>query len=158
MSVLDSWNMWDHNESMLCAIQSQLSMRPMYACICKLYVSLNCWLTGSIVCGLFYKQNAFAHPQSLGLHLEVRLQLARGEVPHCRHQVFVIKSHPAADGEMTGLTEQYGEKDSVKVKEYATTPTKCKKKNIAIHWQKAEKKIASWRMYTMQVEKFSKNS
>lgn len=31
-----------------------------------------------------------AHPQSLRLHLEVGLQLARGEVPHCRHWVFVI--------------------------------------------------------------------
>lgn len=48
--------------------------------------------------------NASAYPQSLGLHLEVRLQLARGEVPHCRHRVFVIKSHPGADGETTGLT------------------------------------------------------
>lgn len=60
--------------------------------------------------------NASAHPQSLRLHLEVRLHLARGEVPHCRHRVFVIRSHPGADGETTGLTEQYVEKDSVKEK------------------------------------------
>lgn len=49
--------------------------------------------------------NVSAHPQSLRLHLEVGLQLARGEVPHCRHRVFVIKSHSAADRETTGLTE-----------------------------------------------------
>lgn len=100
----------------------------MKVCYVPYKVSFLWGLTGSIACDLFYKQNAFAHPQSLGLHLEVRLQLARREVPHCRHQVFVIKSHSAADGKMTGLTEQYGEKDSVKVKEYATTPTKCQKK------------------------------
>lgn len=50
--------------------------------------------------------NASAYPQSLGLHLEVGLQLVRGEGPHCRHRVFIIMSHRAADGETTALTEQ----------------------------------------------------
>lgn len=40
-------------------------------------------------------QNANAYPESLGLHLHVRPQLAQGEVPCFRHKVFVIKSHPA---------------------------------------------------------------
>lgn len=49
------------------------------------------------------KQNTFAHPKSLGFHFEERLQLAWGEVPHSRNWVFVIKSHSAADKEMTNL-------------------------------------------------------
>lgn len=56
--------------------------------------------------------SASAHPQSLGLHLEVGLQLVWGEIPHCSHRVLVILSHPAA------LTEQYVEKESVKEKEW----------------------------------------
>lgn len=56
------------------------------------------------------KLNTSAHPQGLGLHLKVGLQLARGEIPHREHRVFVILSHRATDGEMT-------ERDSVKEKE-----------------------------------------
>ncbi len=86
---------------MLCPIQSQLLlwMGRMYACLCEFES-----LIDRAFCVWFGLQtlNASAHPQSLRLHLEVGLQLARGEVPHCRHRVFVIKSHPAANGETTG--------------------------------------------------------
>lgn len=64
------------------------------------FVSSNHWLSGCRVCGLVNKLS-FAHPKSLGLHLEERQQLAWGEAPHCRHWVFVILNHPAADGEIT---------------------------------------------------------
>jgi len=57
----------------------------------------------SLICKLWMLH---AHPKSLGLHLEVGLQLACGEGPCCRHWLFVNMSHPKDDWQIVGVNRR----------------------------------------------------